>query len=82
MFENWFRKDFIIAKKKEKIAQPVRSTNWTSQLREKIWKKSKIRPRIDKKEYKKKDWNWTEIEQKKVQIEKGQIFTLWLEIPN
>ena len=52
----------------------------------KIWKKSKIRPRLDKKEYKKKDCNWTEIElklnwkwtemelklkKKKVQIENG-----------
>ena len=42
----------------------------------KIWKKSKIRPRLDKKEYKKKDWKTWKKKlkkklKKKVQIEKG-----------
>ena len=54
--------------KKDKIAQPVQRIELHNPEEkfalEKIWKKSKIRPRVDKKEYKKKDWNWTEIELK------------------
>ena len=49
----------------------VSSVDNFDKIYEKIWKKSKMRPRLDKKEYKKKDWNWTEIEQQKSPNRKG-----------